>query len=581
MKNLLGLLFLLITSYSFAQPETAEVEWKDGKKYYIHFVQTGNTLYGLTKLYDVTADQITENNPLVLNGLKEGQKLLIPANKEAKVSVKPADNQKTHVVEKSETLYGISRKYGVTMEEMVEANPGIEAGINIGQVLIIPKGSGASKQNNTVVQQKKEITFHDTVVEHTVLEFETLYSISKRFMVSVEDLQQFNGMRNQKIRPGDVLKIPLKKEKYTTVDVREIKKEPIRKVDEELIFKRKDEYLVLMILPFNLDKAKDGLSSIALEFYMGAEIALDSLKRLGLKSRVEVIDGSIDTNKLRSLLNKKGYYSADLVIGPFLGNGMDFMASWCKVNKIRMISPVIAQTEILQDNPFVYNAVTSDITLVKGMAKYIVKSHSKDQVILVKTGTKDEDLYQAFRQQFMRLTNEGSKQKLLEINVQDLGTYIRKGVNTTLVVPTRDKATAMKFMTELNKVSSKVGAGEISVFGTKEWNNFDDIKSYLKNKYNFHFASANDFNYSYPETKHLTAVYRNKYNADLSKYSTQGFDVVFYFINKMLMGENPKNGVMNAIHLEVAKDGNGQENKACFILKQVDYEIIKMDLIHD
>ncbi len=170
MKNLLGLLFLLITSYSFAQPETAEVEWKDGKKYYIHFVQTGNTLYGLTKLYDVTADQITENNPLVLNGLKEGQKLLIPANKEAKVSVKPVDNQKTHVVEKSETLYGISRKYGVTLEEMVEANPGIEAGINIGQVLIIPKGSGASKQNNTVVQQKKEITFHDTVVEHTVLE---------------------------------------------------------------------------------------------------------------------------------------------------------------------------------------------------------------------------------------------------------------------------------------------------------------------------------------------------------------------------------------------------------------------------
>lgn len=581
MKNLIALLFLFVASYTFAQPEVADVEWKDGKKYYVHFVQTGNTLYGLTKLYNVTANQIAESNPEVSNGLKEGQKILIPANNEAKAPGKPAANQKTHLVEKSETLYGISRKYNVTMEQMVQANPGIEAGINVGQVLVVPAPNEAAQSNKPAVTQKKEITFHDTVVIHTVLEFETMYSIAKRFMVSVEDLQQFNGLKNQKIRKGDELKIPLKKEKYTQVEIREIKKEPIRKVDEELIFKSKNEYLVLMVLPFNLEKGKDPLSSVALDFYMGAEIALDSLQKLGLKARIEVIDGSGDTTKLKTLLNKKGFYTADLVIGPFLGNTMEFMASWCKVNQIRMISPVIAQTDILKDNPYVYNAVTSDITLIQSSANYIVKKHSKDQIILVKVGTKDEELYQAFRQQFMRLTNEGSKQKLIEVGIADLGTYIRKGVNTTIVVPSRDKATSMKFMTELNKVASKAGAGSITVFGTKEWANFDDIKSYLKNRYNFHFASANDFNYSYPETKHLTSLYRTKYNADLSKYSTQGFDVVFYFINKMLMGQNPKDGVMNSIRMEKAGEGNGQENKACFILKQEDYEIIKMELINE
>ncbi|MDD2983427.1 MAG: LysM peptidoglycan-binding domain-containing protein [Crocinitomicaceae bacterium] len=581
MKNIIGLFFLLVASYTFAQPEVAEVEWKDGKKYYIHFVQTGNTLYGLTKLYNVTADQIAETNPEVLNGLKEGQKILIPATKEEKGSTKTGENQKTHLVEKSETLYGISRKYNVTMEQMVQANPGIEAGINVGQTLVIPAPNEAAKALKPVLSQQKEITFHDTVVVHTVLEFETMYSISKRFMVSVEDLQQFNGMKNQKIRKGDVLKIPLKKEKYTQVEVREIKKEPIRKVDEELIFKSKNEYLVLMVLPFNLDKAKDGLSNIALEFYMGAEIALDSLQKLGLTARIEVIDGSVDTTKLKSILNKKEFYKADLVIGPFLGNSIEFMSAWCKVNQIRMISPVIAQTDILKGNPYVYNAVTSDITLIKSAAKYIVKKHDKDQVILVKVGAKDEELYQAFRQQFMKLTNEGSKQKLIEVNIADLGTYIRKGVNTTFVVPSRDKATSMKFMTEMNKVASKAGAGSITVFGTKEWGNFDDIKSYMKNKYSLHFASANDFNYSYPETKNLTSLYRSKYNADLSKYSTQGFDVTFYFINKMLMGQDPKDGVMNSIRLQNLKDGNGQENKASFILKQEDYEIIKMDLINE
>ena len=68
---------------------------------------------------------------------------------------------------------------------------------------------------------------------------------------------------------------------------------------------------------------------------------------------------------------------------------------------------------------------------------------------------------------------------------------------------------------------------------------------------------------------------------DLSKYSTQGFDVVFYFINKMLMEQEPKDGVMNSIYLQNLKDGNGQENKACFILKQEDFEIVKKDLIYD
>jgi LysM repeat protein len=581
MKNLIALFFLFIASYTFAQPEVAEVEWKDGKKYYIHFVQTGNTLYGLTKLYNVTADQIAETNPEVLNGLKEGQKILIPATRDDKASTKTGDIQKTHVVEKSETLYGISRKYNVTMEQMVQANPGIEAGINVGQSLLIPTPNEAAKATKPTVTQQKEITFHDTVIIHTVLEFETMYSISKRFMVAVEDLQQFNGMKNQKIRKGDELKIPLKKEKYTQVEVREIKKEPIRKVDEELIFKSKSEYLVLMVLPFNLEKAKDGLSSIALEFYMGAEIALDSLQKLGLTARIEVIDGSVDTTKLKSILNKKEFYKADLVIGPFLGNSIEFMAAWCKVNQIRMISPVIAQTDILNGNPYVYNAVTSDITLIKSVAKYIFKNHNKDQVILVKTGSKDEELYQAFRQYFMKLSNEGAKQKLIEVNIADIGTYLRKGVNTTFVVPSRDKATSMKFMTEMNKVANKVGAGTITVFGTKEWGNFDDIKSYMKNKYNLHFASANDFNYSYPETKNLTSLYRVKYNSDLSKYATQGFDVTFYFINKMLMGQDPRDGVMNSIRLQNLKDGNGQENKASFILKQEDYEIIKMDLINE
>ncbi len=590
MKKLLGLLILFLSFNALAQPEGAEVEWKEGKKYYVHFVQAGNTLYGLTKLYKVTAEEILAVNPEVANGLKEGQKLLVPAataSGTAKDPVKdPKDNKtpvkgaKTHKVEKSETLYGISKTYEVTMEEMVKVNPGIENGISVGQVLNIPeKGKTTAVITNTppktTTVTPPKVTFYDTTIVHTVLDHETMYTISKRFMVPVEELQQFNGMKSTKIKAGETIKIPLKKEKYAKVDVRSVEPVVTKKVDEDLIFSKKGDYVIVMLLPFSLDKGKDGFTGLATEFLMGAQIALDSLEELGLKAQVHVLDAGVDSLKMKSMLLQKEFKSADLVIGPFMGSNLAIVANWCKANKVRMVSPISAQTEILKDNPYAYDAVTSDITLMQGMADYITKNHSKDQVILVKTGTKDQELYQAFRAKFMA-SSAVSKQKLIEVDLVDLGTHIRKGGNTVFVVPSRDKIFATKFINALNKVATKAGSGTISFFGTKDWVNYDDIKGYYKNKYNFHYASANDFNYSYPETKNLMRHYRRDYNADLSKFGTQGFDVTFYFIQLLLMDDKPDAGVMNNIKLISTGPGNGQENGSCFILKQEDYEIIKV-----
>lgn len=599
MKRLLALLTLLFSFHALAQPEKAEVEWKEGKKYYVHFVQGGNTLYGLTKLYKVTAEDILAVNPEVASGLKEGQKLLIPAvsgagtaaaNAPVKDPAKNIDGKggsgKIHKVEKSETLYGISKKYDVTMEDMVKANPGIENGISVGQVLAIPEkgktasGTTAPASSPVKTTTPPKVTFYDTTIVHTVLDHETLYSISKRFMVPVEELQQFNGMKTPKIKPGETIKIPLKKEKYSKVEVRQVEPVSNKKVDEDLIFSRKNDYKIVMLLPFSLDKGKDAMTGIATEFLMGAQIALDSLKELGLKADVHVLDAGVDSIKMKAMLQQKEFRSADLVIGPFMGNNLDIVARWCKTNKVRMVSPISAQTSILKENPYAYDAVTSDITLMQGMASYIAKNNAKDQVILVKNGTKDAELYQAFRQKFMA-ESAVSKQKLIEVDLVDLGTHIRKGGNTVFVVPSRDKVFAVKFINALHKVAPKSGTGNISFFGTKDWVNYDDIKGYYKNKYNFHYASSNDFNYSYAETKNLMRHYRRDYNADLSKYGTQGFDVTFYFIRKLLMDDKPGQGVMNNIRLMSTGGGNGQENSACFILKQQDYEIVKVAEVND
>lgn len=581
MKICCSLLFCFFFLGAFAQPENPVYEEINGKKFYVHIVQGGNTLWGLAQLYKVPAEKIVEFNPTAANGIQIGQKIVIPVDATTgSEQLTPVKAPEIHLVEKGDNLYNISKRYAVSMEEIVKLNPGSENGIAIGQELKLPANAKSPGQSANPVSTT-QITFSDSIVCYTVLPHETLYSISKRFMVPIEDIKKLNGLKNDKVRKNDVIKIPVKKEKITKVEVRKVEEIKHQKADEELTFKTKNEYQIFYLLPFALDGGNDNFRGIATEFLMGAQLALDSLEKLGLKAKVHILDSPTDTLKFKELLLEKNVKKADLIIGPFMGNNVELAADFAKQHKIRMVSPLNQSASVLKDNPYVYNAVDSDITLIEGAAIYIAENKTSEQIVLVKVDAKDDELYQAFRQKFLKSLPAGSKLKLLECNQADIGNFIKKGGNTIFVVPSRDKIFSARFINSLEKVSSKAGSGKITVFGTKDWLNNDEIKGYYKNKFNLHFSSPYDFNYTYDVTKRLLRKYRAKYNTDLSKYGTQGFDVSLYFIGKLLMGEESGSGVMNRFELRSTGSGSGYENKTCFILKQENYELIQLDVIHD
>ena len=578
--------FLLAYVNFFAQPNNAEIEEKDGKKYYIHFVQAGNSLWGIHNLYNVNVDDIVAVNPGVENGVQEGQKLLIPVF-EKNTSLNPPVIMTTevkHIVKAQETLYGISKKYGISIEKIIASNPGTEKGVKIGQELIIPSVDSSKIITSIPIPNKNVIiSFSDTVILHVVLAHETLYSISKRFMVPVVDLQSVNDLTNSKIKPGDVIKIPIKKEKIQKVEIREVKANKIENRGDQVrvINKTKTEYSIVILLPFFLDKGNgyvESVSDLATQFYMGAQLAIDSLDKLGLKSKVYVFDSQNDSVSIKTVLSQIESESVDLVIGPLFPDKMNIVARWCKAHEVQFICPVSPNSEILKGNPYVYAAIPSDITLMEGAAKYILTNTNKTQIVLVKpTSTKDLLLYDSFRTSFLNspVISSGIRPKLIETNLQDFKTYIRKDGNTLFIMPTIDEITANLFMNTL-VASSKNLNGSISVFGTKEWLNFDKINGTNKNKFNLHFASPNDFNYSYSSTKKILKKYRKAYGADMPKMAVQGFDVILYFSSKYLLDKEPSAGIMSDIKMVQKGEGNGFENNNCYILKQEDFEIIKL-----
>jgi LysM repeat protein len=177
MKNWLLILLTFVSFGVFAQPENATTEVVNGKKYYVHIVQDGNTLYGIHSLYNISVEEIIKQNPGTEKGLTEGQKLLIPIVLKTII----------HEVASKETLYGISKKYNVTVEAITKANPGIEAGLKVGQKLTIPgveptfvsktqtfstETPSTSAVKDTVVSSapKYVVSFSDTIINHVVLD---------------------------------------------------------------------------------------------------------------------------------------------------------------------------------------------------------------------------------------------------------------------------------------------------------------------------------------------------------------------------------------------------------------------------
>jgi len=319
------------------------------------------------------------------------------------------------------------------------------------------------------------------------------------------------------------------------------------------------------------------VSNLATEFYMGAKLAIDSLENIGLVAKVFVYDSKNDTITVKNILTKPEFKEMDIVFGPLFPENMDIVANWCKLNKVRLVCPAVANSSILKNNPFVYNAIPSDATLAKGLAEFTLKNNSQDQIIVIKSSNeKDAVMYDSFRTTFLMSPIIGNRPKLIEATLENYASFMKKGNKVILVFPTNEKTLALKFMNSLNNAAQKFDADGIAVYGTKEWLNFDDIKPFYKNKFNFHFASPNDLNYKYPSTESLHRKYRSMYNSDMTKMAVQGFDVLFYFCSDLLLNKKNKELVMNNYSMKQKGIENGFENSNYFILEQEDFEFIQI-----
>ncbi|MCI8346539.1 MAG: LysM peptidoglycan-binding domain-containing protein [Bacilli bacterium] len=150
-----------------------------------YIVQSGDTLYGIAKQFGTTVDEIKRLNNLSGNVITKGQVLTIKED---------TTTPNTYVVVKGDSLYTIGKKFGVTPEELMRLNNLSSNILQIGQVLKIPSKNGGTTAPDNVT--------------YIVVKGDSLYTISKKFGLTVDELMKYNNLSSTSLQIGQILKIP-------------------------------------------------------------------------------------------------------------------------------------------------------------------------------------------------------------------------------------------------------------------------------------------------------------------------------------------------------------------------------------
>jgi LysM repeat protein len=160
------------------------LEEKKSELSFFHTVQAGETLYGIAKKYNVKVDALQFLNALKNNNIEIGQKLIINPNLPSADTKEPQPIPGFHIVRHGETLYSISILYNISVNDLKAINTLTNNEIKIDQrLMVVPVKNSLEGETKTPT---------NVVLYYTIENGETLFSISRKFNVSISSLKQIN-----------------------------------------------------------------------------------------------------------------------------------------------------------------------------------------------------------------------------------------------------------------------------------------------------------------------------------------------------------------------------------------------------
>lgn len=541
---------------------------------FTHTVAKGESLYGISKLYNVSIDDIVSLNPHARDGVRQGDVLEIPQMKVESVSINetptPSSSIIFHTIKKGDTLYNVANKYSTSIERILELNPGISAqNFKLNEVIRI--------EPNSMTETAPEPTVARFYTYRVSSNSETFYSIAKAHNISEKQLVDANP-DVKVLKKGIYLYIP---EIENAVVESEVVTDIVTDVDSVAVVEEPATSIdVALILPFMLNENPvKKQAQLYTEFYKGFLMAVDSVKtKVDKPLNIYSFDSYDSVDSVKSILSNPVMKEMELIFAPDDVRQLEVVSDFGKENGIKVVNTFIIKNEMYSENAelmqmniphtLMYSKVVEEIKELFGNRHFIFIGMEGDEA-------NDKELVKELSNS---LDNDTTTMRLESaLTVEILDNYI-KSENSYVIVPTNsNRKTLSKINVALKRYKAEHPECDFVLMGYPEWIT-------MQNDYKDTFHSIDTYIYSrfYTDTESLDYRlfeyhFKKWYGSSLLNaapmFGVLGFDTGMFFLTNLMMNGNKfpasmecYEGIQNDWKMERVSNWGGYINKAVYFI---------------
>ena len=564
------------TKVAAFQPKAATQNTASSGKVGTIILKPKQTIYGITKQYQISETELRKLNPDLDSHMKIGDQVTLPlasiqkfgdadknisevaetvtiSTKEAVATVSTEASavvdENSYTIQPKDNYYKLSRKFNLSQKELFAMNPGLEAkGLQAGDLITIKSNTSSPQtvsqtvatttpvSEDTSVQSYSTTSTADDYVTYTVQAGDTVFGILNKFGITLDDLLSLNSNLSQGLKSGMVLKI--------------------KKLDAAYVKKNGNALNVVLMLPFGFDTNDSKYRNLSLDFLAGAKLAIERQAKSGQILDIKVIDAG-NEKSFKNSLTQINQDNTDLIIGPFFKSSVLEVLNYVKTSKIPVVAP-FANSDDLMSYSNLIMVETNEMIYADQIVKE-VKDVFSDQKIYVLA---DND------ETFAKYLKTNLEKELKNPNVVIVKSAA--DIHTDQNMMTGQAAPVIAVLANNNdQVGDAFGNRLIALSkeaaGTKGFSMYYSPVFEKKvdelSQSNLVYIMDRKINTEGSFEKEILADYKKKYCKSPSKYAVIGFDVV----NDMLARENKKGEIykqMNKVQTQLATKFEFEKTKS-------------------